>query len=172
MSVPVTVFIPWPRYPVLTPGGKPSASKHAGKPIPWLSANVINNLPRPVYEQLKKRWRDAAQAAATGTVDWGRFPLHVGVVLQKRTAQQMDPFAVLEGTKPILDGLVLAGYLPGDDARYVIGGYGIALKTTDSWHGVTVTLSNGVSTAGTTTCTPAPSGSSPQSSSRSASPTP
>ena len=60
----VTIALDWPRYPTTTPGGKPSLSKHAGKPIPWLSANVVNNLPRPVYEQLKKRWRDATAQRA------------------------------------------------------------------------------------------------------------
>ena len=66
----------------------------------------------------------------------------VGVVLVKRTAAAMDPFAVLEGCKPILDGLVLAGTLPGDDGRYVLGGYGMARKSPDGWQGVLVTISS------------------------------
>ena len=140
-----TIAIEWPRYPALTPRGKPSASKRAGKPIPWLSANVVNNLPRPVYAQLRGMWRDAAANAPTGGNTLAADdepPAHVSVVLFKRTAQAMDPFAVLEGCKPIIDGLVLAGHLRGDDGRYVLGGYGVACKSTDGWTGVKVTLEN------------------------------
>lgn len=139
-----TIAIPWPRYPALTPRGKPSAAKRAGKPIPWLSANVVNNLPRPVYAQLRGMWRDAAQEASA-LLAWPWIspapPAHVSVVLYKRTAQAMDPFAVLEGCKPILDGLVLRGHLAGDDERYVLGGYGVARKSERGWTGVVVTLS-------------------------------
>lgn len=136
-----TFAIPWPRYPNTTPRGKPSASKHAGKPIPWLSANVVNNLPRPVYAQLRERWREAARETVVPDLrPHDEHPAHVSVVLFKRTAQSMDPFAVLEGCKPILDGLVLAGALPGDDERYVLGGYGVARKAPDGWTGVMVTL--------------------------------
>lgn len=129
MVAPVTVVVPWPRYPVLTPGGKPSRSKRAGRLIPWLSANTINVLPSPVYRNLKVMWRENAEGAAfasplcpaplTG-------PVEVLVKLYKATAQEMDPLAVLEGLKPVVDGLEASGLLVND--RLVIGGWAEALK--------------------------------------------
>lgn len=122
---PVTVVVPWPRYPVVTPGGKASKSKRAGKLIPWLSANTINVLPAPVYRNLKVMWREAAQEAADGE-DPLDGPVEVLVKLYKPTAQEMDPLAVLEGLKPVVDGLEASGLLVND--RLVVGGWAEALK--------------------------------------------
>lgn len=141
-TVSVTVEVPWPCYPVTTPGGKPSTAKRAGKPIPWLSANVVNNLPRPVHMQLRALWREATKDAACGC-EHGvplTFPVSVAVCLVKRTAQSMDAFAVLEGAKPLVDGLVSAGVLPDDDELHVSGAYGVARKSANRWLGVQVTL--------------------------------
>lgn len=128
---PVTVVVPWPRYPLLTPGGKPSKSKRAGKLIPWLSANTINVLPSPVYRNLKVMWREGAESAANGVPlpdpgDPLDGPVEVLVKLYKPTAQEMDPLAVLEGLKPVVDGLEASGLLVND--RLVIGGWAEALK--------------------------------------------
>ena len=120
----VTIVVPWPRYPVLTPGGKASKSKRAGRLIPWLSANTINVLPSPVYRSLKIMWRDAGQKAAHGEPQDG--PVEISVKLYKPTAQALDPLAVLEGLKPVVDGLEASGLLVND--RQVVGGWGEALK--------------------------------------------
>jgi hypothetical protein len=123
----VTVVVPWPRVPVVTPGGKPSKAKNAGRLIPWLSANVVNNLPKPVYRNLKIMWRNAA--LETGS-DVGGMPLagpvEVLVKLYKATAHEMDYFAVVEGLKPVVDGLEASGLLVND--RLVVGGWAEALK--------------------------------------------
>ena len=124
---PLTVVIRWPTYETVTPGGRVSKSKRAGRLVPWLSANVVSNLPRPVYHDVSRRWRLAALAAAPERVilaGWGT--LMAEVHLHKRTANPMDPLAVLEGVKPCIDGLVDAGVL--DDDSRVIGGVGLALK--------------------------------------------
>jgi hypothetical protein len=133
---PVTVVVPWPRVPVVTPGGKPSKAKRAGQLIPWLSANVVNTLPDAVYRNHKITWREAAEEASD---DWceefwrGTDPFHpitgpveVLVKLYKATASRMDPLAVLEGLKPVVDGLEASGLLVND--RLVVGGWAEALK--------------------------------------------
>lgn len=125
---PVTIVVPWPRYPVLTPGGKPSKAKMAGQLIPWLSANVVNNLPKPVYRSHVTRWRGEA-AHASKSIPWERNldgPVEVLVKLYKATASRMDPLAVLEGLKPVVDGLEASGLLVND--RLVVGGWAEALK--------------------------------------------
>ena len=113
----ITVVVPWPRYPTLTPGGKPSKAKNAGRMVPWLSANVVNNLPKPVYRSCVTRWREAAEL---GTI---RFtvptftegsPVEVSVRLYKATGHEMDPWAVAEGAKPLVDGLEAAGLILND----------------------------------------------------------
>lgn len=118
------ITIPWPRYPTTTPGGKPSKSKMAGRLIPWLSANVVNNLPAPVYRSHKIAWREAARVACHGEPHDG--PVEVDVWLMKATSHEMDPLAVLEGLKPIVDGLEAAGLLVND--RLVVGGHARAVK--------------------------------------------
>jgi hypothetical protein len=130
---PVTIVVPWPRVPVLTPGGKPSKTKNAGRLIPWLSANVVNNLPKPVYRSHVTRWRDCAENASwdLGSIDVGRTnafhgPVEVLVKLYKATGHEMDPLAVLEGLKPVVDGLEASGLLLND--RQVVGGWAEALK--------------------------------------------
>lgn len=128
---PVTIVVPWPRYPVLTPKGKISKAKRAGQLIPWLSANVVNNLPKPVYRSHVTRWREAAEVVAADAYEWvggGSVtgPVEVLVKLYKATASLMDPLAVLEGLKPVVDGLEASGLLVND--RLVVGGWAEALK--------------------------------------------
>ena len=125
----VTIVVPWPRFPTTTPGGKPSAAKNAGRMVPWLSANVINDLPSPVYRTCKIAWREAGRAAVWVARWRGEpqdCPVVLDVTLYKATGHVMDPLAVLEGVKPIVDGLEAAGLLVND--RLVIGGFGRALK--------------------------------------------
>lgn len=116
----VTVVVPWPRYPTLTPGGKPSKAKNAGRLVPWLSANVVNNLPKPVYRSCVTRWREAAQKARAQFTDrryWESInggPVLVSVRLYKATSHVMDPWAVAEGAKPLVDGLEAAGLILND----------------------------------------------------------
>jgi hypothetical protein len=140
MIAPVTIVVPWPRVPVVTPGGKPSAAKNAGRLIPWLSANVVNNLPKPVYRSHVATWREAAQGSARTSPPYegalglevpfmspvSDGPVEVLVKLYKATASRMDPLAVLEGLKPVVDGLEASGLLVND--RLVVGGWGEALK--------------------------------------------
>ena len=118
------IVVPWPRVPTVTRAGKPSRSKMAGRLIPWLSANVVNNLPKPVYRSHKIAWREAAERACFGEPQDGLVEL--AVRLYKATAQPMDPLAVLEGLKPIVDGLEARGLLVND--RLVVGGRAEALK--------------------------------------------
>ena len=130
---PVTIVVPWPRVPVMTPGGKPSKAKNAGRLIPWLSANVVNNLPKPVYRSHVTRWREAAESySASYECEWPPNappldgPVELFVKLYKPTASRMDPLAVLEGLKPVVDGLEASGLLVND--RLVVGGWAEALK--------------------------------------------
>lgn len=124
---PVTVVVPWPRYPVLTPGGKPSKAKRAGQLIPWLSMNVVGGLGRRFYQQHKIMWREAAEEAAEGPYAAPLTgPVEVLVKLYKATASRMDPLAVLEGLKPVVDGLEASGLLVND--RLVVGAWAEALK--------------------------------------------
>jgi hypothetical protein len=123
----VELVIPWPRYPTETPGGRESRAKQAGRLVPWLSANVTNNLVRPVWAAVRGRWHDAAAGVAgshwrvrDGLLLAGRVV--VVATLHKRTASAMDPLAVLEGMKPAIDGLVAAGLLADDEC--VLGGLG------------------------------------------------
>jgi hypothetical protein len=117
------IVVPWPRVPTVTPGGKPSKAKNAGRLIPWLSANVVNNLPKPVYRRHVTAWRLASQDVVYD--GWGTHywelpgdPCEVVVRLYKRTGQGMDAAAVVEGVKPLLDGLEASGLLL-DDALVV-----------------------------------------------------
>lgn len=124
---PVLVVVPWPRWPTVTPGGKESASKRAGKLVPWLSTNVVGTLHPRLYREVKIMWREAAAASADGSWPEGfGCAVEVLVKLYKPTAQEMDPLAVLEGLKPVVDGLEASGLLVND--RQVIGGWAEALK--------------------------------------------
>ena len=118
----VTVF--WPRYPRVTPGGKPSHAKNAGRLVPWLSANVVNNLAHPVYRGAVAHWRTAAERAAVEEASHGplRGRYLVSATLYRYTGVATDPFAVLEGIKPILDGFVNCGLLQGDTSAHLAGG--------------------------------------------------
>lgn len=131
----VTVVVPWPRYPVVTPGGKPSKAKNAGRLVPWLSANVVNNLPKPVYRSCVTRWREAALRAADASEEtkcfdegcrWHNGPVEIAVRLYKATSHEMDPWAVAEGAKPLVDGLEAAGLILND--RLAFPGHMEALK--------------------------------------------
>lgn len=130
--VPVTVVVPWPRYPVMTPGGKPSKAKRAGQLIPWLSMNVVGGLGRRFYQQHKIMWREAGESTADDFLQTTAIavvltgPVEVLVKLYKATASRMDPLAVLEGLKPVVDGLEASGLLVND--RLVVGGWAEALK--------------------------------------------
>src|SRR5665213_2390318 len=119
----MTVRLPWPRFDTLTPTGKPSFSKVAGKPLPWLSANVVNNMRSEESRRIKEQWREAAREAAVGQLPHDRtswhLPFRVDTVIYKRTSSPMDSFAVLEGVKALIDGVVLAGALPADGPDYV-----------------------------------------------------
>jgi len=106
-------------------------AKMAGKLIPWLSANVVNNLPKPVYRNYKIAWREAAYDSWMASEDWPLTPrldgpVEVLVKLYKPSAHEMDPLAVLEGLKPVVDGLEASGLILND--RLVIGGWAEALK--------------------------------------------
>ena len=129
----VTVIVPWPRYPTVTPGGQPSKAKNAGRLIPWLSTNTVNNLPKPVYRSCVTRWREAADEAASDfQADYGDGPalfaelVEVSVRLYKATNHEMDPWAVSEGAKPLVDGLEAAGLILND--RLAFPGHMEALK--------------------------------------------
>lgn len=137
----VEVEIPWPRHPRITPGGKISRAKDAGKPIPYLSTNVLRGLEYvgPGAKQnerrfklgqshgLKVRWRQAAVDAATaeleGRDDIEQYQLahevEAEIQLYRNPANAMDPSALVEGAKPIIDGLVLAGVLAGDKREHI-----------------------------------------------------
>ena len=115
----VTVVVPWPRYPVTTPGGKPSTAKNAGRLIPWLSANVVGDLAKFAHRSLVTVWREAAQRAAQDGFDNFVYqssdgPVEVSVRLFKATSHEMDPFAVAEGAKSLVDGLEAAGLIVDD----------------------------------------------------------
>lgn len=132
----VTVVVPWPRYPVLTPGGKPSTAKNAGRLVPWLSANVVGDLAKFAHRSLVTKWREAAQEAAADLERHGGFHsfvyesrrsrVEVSVRLYKATGHVMDPFAISEGAKPLVDGLEAAGLILDD--RLAFPGHMEALK--------------------------------------------
>ena len=139
---PLTLFVPWPRLPTLTPTGKVSLAKTAGKPVPWLSANVVSGMHHRKHKEIVACWREmAAQALrqhflAGGTAWTGNYPVMLDFLLQKRTAANMDPYAVLEGAKNCIDGLIdrivdgikLPGLFPDDNDNYVRGGTALARK--------------------------------------------
>jgi hypothetical protein len=120
---PSSVIFTWPRYPTHTKLGKLSLAKTAGKPLPWLSANVVNNMARHQYRWLVTMWREHIQGECEGVYD-GTFPVQASIIINRRRGYNMDSFAVLEGAKPIIDGIVAAGVIPGDDQQYVVGGTG------------------------------------------------
>ena len=101
-----------------------SKAKRAGKQVPWLSANVVNVLPAPVYRKVKIAWREAAERACQDLERRGGFhsavyyfaekPVEVAVRLYKPTASLMDPWAVAEGMKPLVDGLEASGLILND----------------------------------------------------------
>lgn len=133
------IIINWPRYPHLTPGGKLSLSKLADKPVPWLSANVVNNLPRHLHQTIKMMWRSEAErtAKACGFKYTGTYPALLEIELTRPRGHGLDACAILEGIKPILDGMVLAGVIPDDDQAHIKGGTAVGRKGP---HSVTIRL--------------------------------
>lgn len=69
-------------------------------------------------------WRDAT-ASAADTAFWLSpyfvWPIRLKVRLFKATSHEMDVGAIIEGCKPIVDGLVVAGVLPDDKPAFVRG---------------------------------------------------
>jgi hypothetical protein len=125
--------VAWPTHPTVTAKrGQPSKAKNAGKPLPWLSMNVIQGMlyvppgevakafSRQLVQKYKRAWHEAARAAAT---DQEAFQLQHAVVIEIRLhrthASTMDPGAIVEGVKPLVDGLVEAGVLQGDGPHWV-----------------------------------------------------
>lgn len=129
------VWVNWPTYPLITKTGKVSKAKGAGKTVPLLSENVINNLHRLVYQNIRNKWEEAAREAAQGLVWTGDTPCVLDVILVKRTAQNIDSFAILEACKPIIDGMVRSdpGVWPDDNDNYVRGGTAVARKGADKF---------------------------------------
>lgn len=124
----VEVWIPWPIHPLVTKTGKVSMARGAGRGIPWMGANVVNRMPRPVYVNVHNKWREAAKEAAQGLVWTGDTPCLLELILYKRTAKDMDSLAVVEGAKSCVDGLVDAGVWPDDNDAYVRGALAVARK--------------------------------------------
>ena len=124
----MTLTIPWPRYPVETPGGKVSRSKTAGKMRPWLSANNVAVLHPRVYREHRAAWREATHRALLSLAPPVRIvegDCVVSVRLYKAGGHLMDSLAVLEGIKPCLDAAECVLY--GND-RQVVGGRAAAFK--------------------------------------------
>lgn len=128
----VQVEIPWPFTPAVTKRGKPSLAKRAGKPIPWLSKNVVDSMiynpknpnPRVMYgvvHRYKLTWHAAATAAAEADGDVYQLQHHVEIEAQlyRNPANVMDPAAIVEGLKVIVDAIVEAGVLRGDTSEHV-----------------------------------------------------
>lgn len=131
----LTVTIPWPRHATVTPTGRVSRNKYAGKPIPWLSANVQHNLmsgrpgkPSPPNGRIrvhayKVQWREAVADLVQHEGIGGPVghPVRVEVTLYRNPANEMDVGAFAEGAKPLVDGLVQAGLLAGDGPAHLTG---------------------------------------------------
>lgn len=119
------LVVPWPRYPVITRTGRPSQSKRAGMLVPWLSANMVNNLAHPIYRDAVTRWRETASLVAHGrvAVEGRQAPEgdhYIVATLHKRTAKPMDSLAIIEGLKPIIDGWFEA---LGADDNCIVGAH-------------------------------------------------
>jgi hypothetical protein len=140
-GLPVMKFeMEWPRYPLLTPTGKESLAKTAGRPLPWLSANYINRVGHRQHRALVALWRGQAEVAAFFLPAWERAPkpCYLDIVLYRRQGHKMDSYAILEGMKPIIDGMVLAQLFPDDTQEFILGG--IARSEKSIHPGLTVTF--------------------------------
>jgi hypothetical protein len=131
----LNIEIPWPRVPVITETGRVSKAKDAGKPIPWLSTNVVQSLlyvppgqeakafSRQHVQALKRQWHQAAVDAAGSLEGEEQLQLQHRVAaeiqLYRNPANQMDWPAIIEGAKPLIDGLVDAGLLIDDSRGHV-----------------------------------------------------
>lgn len=137
------VVVPWPSYPRLTVTGAESHARRAGHLVPWLSTNRVNNLPAPIYRDAKIRWKEATDRAILGfppliSVEIpqlaGPRPHMIYATLYKATAQLMDPLAVAEGLKPIIDALVYRGIIADDDESWIRGVVARSRKAQDRAH--------------------------------------
>jgi hypothetical protein len=127
-----TLWVPWARWEVLTPGGKLSAASRAGQQVPWLSINRIGHrMHHRQYQLAVAAWRSealhAARSAALGPVGWPG-PSLLLLRLLTATNHPLDPTAIVEGAKPLVDGLVEAGVLAGDTEAHVLGALGRSAK--------------------------------------------
>lgn len=114
------VVVYWPTYPTVTPGGKDSLAKKAGKKVPWLSANVIRSMHPRAHHEAMAMWHDAVTAKAEGRYTKG-FPAKAVVILGRSRGYKMDFGAVAEGAKSLIDGLVASGVIPDDTMEYIRG---------------------------------------------------
>ncbi len=138
-AVAYQIAIPWPTHPLRTPTGRPARNKMAGKLLPWLSANIVHALNNPYrrpgagaappisrVHRYKAHWRELACAIARtaeaseypGTLPIP-YPVLIEVRLYRNPANEMDQGGLIEGAKPLIDGLVLAGLLQGDGPKFV-----------------------------------------------------
>ncbi|MDP9326138.1 MAG: hypothetical protein M3O87_06345 [Candidatus Dormibacteraeota bacterium] len=129
----LTLEVPWPRHPVVTKTGRLSKAKDAGKPIPWLSRNVVHNLttnpmsdnPRAMLGQVQRykvAWKEAVTEAIAeddGEVLQLQHHVEIEAVLYRNPANAMDPGGITEGLKPLVDALVEGGVLRGDTSTHV-----------------------------------------------------
>jgi len=125
------VTVPWPRHPLITPTGKLSASKLAGKPFVWMTANNSRRLKPAVYHAWIAVWRKAGQVAlieALGGLDPRPLAHPVSIEIELRrgpTAREMDWSALVEGAKPVVDSICddpktgFVGLLPKDNRDWV-----------------------------------------------------
>lgn len=125
------ITIPWPHFPRITPAGKLSNSKVAGKALPWLTANNTRRLKPVVYHAWSAVWKKAGQVALADALG-GLTPRPIGhpVVIEIElhrgpTAREMDWSALVEGAKPVVDSICddpktgFAGLLPKDSREWV-----------------------------------------------------
>lgn len=105
-------------------------SKRRGlEPLPWLNSNSDKGLHRQTRAKIAAEWR------RTG-YELGEAALHAGLPRMDRaeiwaylwrrdttTRRRYDPANWYPTAKPVVDGLVDAGVLPGDDRWHVRGPY-------------------------------------------------
>jgi hypothetical protein len=123
----VTVTVPWPRHPRLTSTGAESRSRRAGHLVPWLSMNTVKRTPRNMHMALMRPWREAARTAAElqcfAEEEITTEQLLIATLV-KATRQEMDPLAIVEGVKPLVDGIAAGSGLLAND-RLVVGAIGM-----------------------------------------------
>ena len=86
---------------------------------------MLNSNDRPhrmAEAKLKKLWRMAGKVAARGQAAPALpKPVRIEAFVWKPRANHYDPGNFYPTAKPILDGVVDAGWLPDDDFMHVIG---------------------------------------------------